>query len=306
VSEHELKLLCQFVSELLLEESNVQPVVSPVTIVGDLHGQVFDLLELLNTGGWPPSTSYVFLGDFVDRGHNSVETLSLLLCLKLRHPAHITLLRGNHESRQITQVYGFYDECLRKYGNASVWRFCVQCFDTFGLAALIDERVFCVHGGLSPDIRTLDQVRAIDRNQEIPHEGSCTCSLSVIVVTIFVFLSAVVVAIGILVCFLSPTTTTSHITSQHIPSLRLGLERPGRHPRGVANVAARSRLSLWQTGHGRVQRNQPITFDRPRSSTRHGRAQVSFRRTTGHRVECSQLLLPVRQRRGHSRNWRRQ
>jgi diadenosine tetraphosphatase ApaH/serine/threonine PP2A family protein phosphatase len=76
------------------------------------------------------------------------------------------------KSRQITQVYGFYDECLRKYGNASVWRHCVQCFDCFGLAALIDERVLCVHGGLSPDVRTLDQVRAIDRNQEIPHEGA--------------------------------------------------------------------------------------------------------------------------------------
>lgn len=76
------------------------------------------------------------------------------------------------QSRQITQVYGFYDECLRKYGNASVWRHCVQCFDCFGLAALIDEQVLCVHGGLSPDVRTLDQVRAIDRNQEIPHEGA--------------------------------------------------------------------------------------------------------------------------------------
>ena len=172
VSEHSLKLLCQFVAELLMEESNVQPVVSPVTIVGDLHGQVFDLLNLLNVGGWPPDTSYIFMGDFVDRGHNSVETLSLLLCLKLKYPGHVTLLRGNHESRQITQVYGFYDECLRKYGNASSWRHCVQCFDTFGLAALIDEQVLCVHGGLSPDVRTLDQVRAIDRNQEIPHEGA--------------------------------------------------------------------------------------------------------------------------------------
>jgi diadenosine tetraphosphatase ApaH/serine/threonine PP2A family protein phosphatase len=76
------------------------------------------------------------------------------------------------KSRQITQVYGFYDECMRKYGNASVWRYCVQCFDCFGLAALIDEHVLCVHGGLSPDVRTLDQVRAIDRNQEIPHEGA--------------------------------------------------------------------------------------------------------------------------------------
>ena len=97
VSEHELRQLCQLVSELLMEESNVQPVLSPCTIVGDLHGQFFDLLNLLNVGGWPPNTAYVFLGDFVDRGHNSVETLSLLLCLKLKYPGHITLLRGNHE-----------------------------------------------------------------------------------------------------------------------------------------------------------------------------------------------------------------
>lgn len=99
VTERELKLLCSLVSDLLTEESNVQPVTSPVTIVGDIHGQFFDLLNLLATGGWPPSTSYIFLGDFVDRGHNSVETLTLLLCLKLKYPGHITLLRGNHEVR---------------------------------------------------------------------------------------------------------------------------------------------------------------------------------------------------------------
>jgi hypothetical protein len=99
VSERELKYLCQHVSELLMEESNVQPVLSPVTVVGDLHGQFFDLIHLLSPaiGGWPPQTSYVFLGDFVDRGHNSVETLSLLLALKLKYPGHVTLLRGNHE-----------------------------------------------------------------------------------------------------------------------------------------------------------------------------------------------------------------
>jgi serine/threonine-protein phosphatase 6 catalytic subunit len=172
ISENELKLLCQLVSELHVEESNVQPVISPVTVVGDLHGQVFDLLNLLQVGGWPPQTSYIFLGDYVDRGHNSIETLELLLALKVKYPGHVTLLRGNHESRQITQVYGFFDECVRKYGNASAWRHSVRCFDTFGLAALIDEQVLCVHGGLSPDICSLDQVRAIDRNQEIPHEGA--------------------------------------------------------------------------------------------------------------------------------------
>ena len=99
LSERALRRLCQAASELLMEESNVQPVLSPVTVVGDLHGQFYDLLQLLSpeVGGEPPDSSYVFLGDFVDRGHNSVETLSLLLCLKLKFPGHVTLLRGNHE-----------------------------------------------------------------------------------------------------------------------------------------------------------------------------------------------------------------
>jgi serine/threonine-protein phosphatase 6 catalytic subunit len=176
ISEYSMKILCKAVSELCCEEGNVQPVSSPVTIVGDLHGQHFDLLHMLSSNSteeyMPPNTSYIFLGDFVDRGHNSVETLSLLLCLKLKYPAHVTLLRGNHESRQITQVYGFYDECVRKYGNAAVWRHAVATFDTMGLAAMVDGRVLTVHGGLSPDVRTLDQIRAIDRYQEIPRDGA--------------------------------------------------------------------------------------------------------------------------------------
>lgn len=75
-------------------------------------------------------------GDFVDRGHNSVETFQLLLCLKARFPDCITLLRGNHESRQITQVYGFYEECVKKYGNANPWKYCVEVFDYLNLAAV--------------------------------------------------------------------------------------------------------------------------------------------------------------------------
>ncbi|KAM3331945.1 hypothetical protein ACQJBY_027673 [Aegilops geniculata] len=87
------------------------------------------------------------------------------------YPAHITLLRGNHESRQLTQVYGFYDECQRKYGNANAWRYCTDVFDYLTLSAIINGTVLCVHGGLSPDVRTVDQIRTIDRNCEIPHEG---------------------------------------------------------------------------------------------------------------------------------------
>ena len=112
------------------------------------------------------------MGDFVDRGNSSVETVLLLLALKVRYPERITLIRGNHESRQITQVYGFYDECLRKYGSVNVWRYCTEIFDYLALAAIIDNKIFCVHGGLSPSINTLDEIRGLDRKQEVPHDGA--------------------------------------------------------------------------------------------------------------------------------------
>jgi len=155
-----------------VEESNVQRVDSPVTICGDIHGQFYDLMELFQVGGDCPQTNYLFMGDFVDRGFYSVETFLLLLALKVRYPDRITLIRGNHESRQITQVYGFYDECLRKYGSVNVWRYCTDVFDYLSLSAIVDNRIFCVHGGLSPTITSLDQIRAIDRKQEVPHDGS--------------------------------------------------------------------------------------------------------------------------------------
>lgn len=138
---------------------------------GDIHGQFYDLKELFKVGGDVPETNYLFMGDFVDRGYYSVETFLLLLALKVRYPDRITLIRGNHESRQITQVYGFYDECQRKYGSTDVWRYCTEIFDYLSLSAIIDGKIFCVHGGLSPSIQYLDQIRTIDRKQEVPHDG---------------------------------------------------------------------------------------------------------------------------------------
>jgi len=170
--ERLLKVACQRLKEILVEENNVHPVQLPVVICGDIHGQFFDLLELFNIGGHVPDKSYIFMGDFVDRGYNSVETFQLLLMLKIRYPGNMTLLRGNHESRQITQVYGFYDECLRKYGNANPWKYCTEVFDYLTLSAIVENQIFCVHGGLSPDIKLLDQIRTINRVQEIPHEGA--------------------------------------------------------------------------------------------------------------------------------------
>ena len=172
VSERTLVMICKAVKSLLVEDSNVLPISPPCIIVGDLHGQFYDLLKLFSTGGEiSDGTNYVFLGDYVDRGSHSVETLSMLFLCKVLWPERVTLLRGNHESRQITQVYGFYDECLKKFGNAAPWRLCMDVFDYFSLSAVVGQSIFCVHGGLSPELRTLDQIRSIDRNQEVPHEG---------------------------------------------------------------------------------------------------------------------------------------
>ena len=157
--------------EILQEESNVQPVKAPVTICGDIHGQFYDLAELFRIGGSCPDSNYLFMGDYVDRGYYSLETVTLLMALKVRYRHRITILRGNHESRQITQVYGFYDECLRKYGNANVWKHFTDTFDYLPMTAVVEDRIFCLHGGLSPSIDTLDHPRDLDRVQEVPHEG---------------------------------------------------------------------------------------------------------------------------------------
>jgi serine/threonine-protein phosphatase PPG1 len=110
-------------------------------------------------------------GDYVDRGLFSVETISLLVCLKLRYPHRVHLIRGNHESRGVTQSYGFYTECSRKYGNANVWHHFTDMFDFLTLSVVINDQIFCVHGGLSPSIHSIDQIKIIDRFREIPHEG---------------------------------------------------------------------------------------------------------------------------------------
>ncbi len=171
LDEPSLKHLIEKLTEILIEESNISLIKSPVIICGDIHGQFYDLLKLLSLGGSLPKTNYLFLGDYVDRGNNSVEVIELLFCYKLKYPNNIFLLRGNHESRQIAFTYGFYEEITRKYGNANAWEYFTDLFDYLPLAALVEGKIFCVHGGLSPYISTIDQIRLINRKMEIPREG---------------------------------------------------------------------------------------------------------------------------------------
>jgi len=171
LTETEVKVLCERAKEILTKEKNIRSVVTPVTVVGDVHGQFYDVLELFKIGGRPPTHNYLFLGDYVDRGYYSLETVSILLCLKVRFPQRITMTRGNHECRQITQVYGFYDECLRVYGNTEVWKEFTSTFDCLPLGAMVDDKIFCPHGGLSPSLESIDEILELDRFVEIPHDG---------------------------------------------------------------------------------------------------------------------------------------
>eukprot|EP00913_Durusdinium_trenchii_P031782 g29766.t1 len=140
----------------------------PVTVCGDIHGQFLDLKELFRIGG---PTNYLFLGDYVDRGYYSVKTVSLMFLYKVRFKDRITILRGNHESRQITQVYGFFDECVRAYRGPQVWKLFTDSFDYLPVTAVIENQIICMHGGISPSLDSLDNIRQLDRIQEVPHEG---------------------------------------------------------------------------------------------------------------------------------------
>lgn len=162
--------LIQKALAIFKEESSLLELEAPITICGDIHGQYFDLLRVFEAGGAPPKTRYLFLGDYVDRGNQGIETLCLLLGYKVLYPKHFFMLRGNHECASITRIYGFYDECKRRY-SVRLWSNIIQIFNMLPFAATISDRIFCVHGGLSPELDTMDRVRSIERPTVIPDFG---------------------------------------------------------------------------------------------------------------------------------------
>lgn len=170
-STEEIEQLCSKVSEILIEEDNLVRLNAPISICGDIHGQFYDLLELFAVGDDCPETSYCFMGDYVDRGYHSVETISLLFALKVRYPSRITLLRGNHESRSLTKVYGFYDECLQKFSSYLPYKYFMETFDLLPLCAVVGDSLFLVHGGISPELDRIDNLNLIERRMEIPNDS---------------------------------------------------------------------------------------------------------------------------------------
>lgn len=166
----EITAICTAVRETLLSQPALVELNPPVKIVGDVHGQYTDLIRMFEMCGFPPNANYLFLGDYVDRGKQSLETILLLLCYKLKFPENFFLLRGNHECANVTRVYGFYDECKRRC-NVKIWKTFVDTFNCLPIAAIVAGKIFCVHGGLSPSLSHMDDIRQIARPTDVPDYG---------------------------------------------------------------------------------------------------------------------------------------
>ncbi|KAL7266842.1 serine/threonine protein phosphatase Pzh1 [Rhizina undulata] len=166
----EITAICHAAREVFLSQPALVELSPPVKIVGDVHGQFTDLIRMFEMCGFPPNANYLFLGDYVDRGKQSLETILLLLCYKLKFPENFFLLRGNHECANVTRVYGFYDECKRRC-NIKIWKTFVDTFNTLPIASIVAGKIFCVHGGLSPSLQHMDDIRQIARPTDVPDYG---------------------------------------------------------------------------------------------------------------------------------------
>ena len=170
LKEEEIKFLIEKSLPIIRDQKMLIELEAPLHICGDIHGQYYDLLRIFDHCGYPGEFTYLFLGDYVDRGKQSLETICLLLCYKIKYPDKVTLLRGNHESSVTNRIYGFYDECKRRY-NVRIWKSFTELFNYLPVAALIDDKILCMHGGLSPELKNIQNISDIPRPTDIPDTG---------------------------------------------------------------------------------------------------------------------------------------
>lgn len=168
--EEQICKIVRAVRQIFMQQPMLIEIRAPVNICGDTHGQFSDLLRLLDVGGIPPASNYLFLGDYVDRAKQSIEVITLMMCFKLKYPECIFLLRGNHECASLNRIYGFYDECKRRY-SVKLWRIFADAFNCMPVVAVVEDKIICMHGGLSPDLENLSQIFDIPRPTDVPDEG---------------------------------------------------------------------------------------------------------------------------------------
>ncbi|CAF1410167.1 unnamed protein product [Adineta ricciae] len=168
--EEEIHFLCDASKDIFLNQPMLLELEAPIKICGNLFGQYTNLLRHFELNGFPPTTQYLFLGNYINRGRQSLETICLLLSYKLKYPKNIFLLRGNHECRSMNRIYGFYDECKHRY-NIELWKSFNDCFNCLPVAAIISGKIFCCSGGPSPELHSLEQIREIQRPTDVPEAG---------------------------------------------------------------------------------------------------------------------------------------
>ena len=170
IQEASIKYLISQSKQIVLDQPVFLELEAPLNICGDIHGQYYDLLRIFECGGYPPTSNYLFLGDYIDRGKFSLECICLLMCFKIKYPENFFILRGNHECASINKLYGFYDECKRRY-SIKLWKLFTDFFNVMPITACIEEKILCMHGGLSPDLEDLESLKLISRPTDVPDTG---------------------------------------------------------------------------------------------------------------------------------------